>query len=296
MLQEKIINGERNLFHSKIFRNKYFNTNWHFHPEYELVYVYEGKGKRFLADKVDVFEEGDLVLFAPNIPHLYISDEEYYKNNELSSCWQVLHFSEKIFPQEFHGKEEFQNIENLLAKSTYGIFFEPSYLVNKAIEILKILPNIDGVQRIISIYKILDFLGQDTNSKALLSFDYHNENTSQNSDTVNMVYKYLTENFQKKIILKDIAEYVNYTPNTLCTFFKRNTKNTIFECLSNIRVSYACKLLANSDLSITQIAYDSGYGNISHFNKQFLIQTSLTPSMYRNSFKTNSSLSDEDIE
>lgn len=285
MLLEKIIYGERNLFHSKIFRNKYFNTCWHFHPEYELVYVNEGKGKRYLADKVELFKEEDLVLFAPNIPHLYLSNEDYYKDNELSSVWQVLHFTEKVFPQEFHGTEEFQNIENMLVKSKFGLCFESSPSVNKAIEILKNLPSIHGFQKIISLYKILDYLGQDSNSKTLLSFDYHNDHLTQNSDTINMVYKYLTNNFHKNITLKEIALYVNYTPNTLCTFFHRNTKSTIFECLANIRVSYACKLLVNSNLTITQIAYDSGYGNISHFNKQFLMQTSLTPSVYRDSYK-----------
>lgn len=296
MLQEKIIFGDRNLFHSKIFRYKYFNTNWHFHPEYEIVYVYEGKGKRFLGDRVSLFEKGDLVLFAPNIPHFYLSDEEYYKENQLSACWQVLHFSEKIFPQDFLGTKEFQNIEILLKKSIYGLSFESSPLVDKAVKIIKAIPSIDGVKKIISLYEILDYLGQESNSKTLLSYDYHNAYISQNNDTVNLVYKYLTDNFQHDITLKDIAEYVNYTTNTLCTFFKRRTKSTIFECLANIRISYACKLLVNTDLTITQIAYDSGYGNISHFNNQFIMQTSLTPSMYRNSYRNSTSLSDEDTE
>jgi AraC-like DNA-binding protein len=285
MLQEKIIYGERNLFHSKIFRNKYFNTCWHFHPEYEIVYVYEGKGKRFLADKVDFFKEGDLVLFGPNIPHLYLSNEEYYKDNDLKSCWHVLHFTDKVFPHDFQGTGEFQNIEKMLEKSAFGLCFKPSPQVNKAVEILKELGTSSGFQKIISLYVILDLLGQDSNSTALLSYDSHNVTTEPNSDIINLVYKYLTNNFHRNIKLIEIANYVNFTPNTLCTYFKRSTQSTIFDCLANIRISYACKLLVNSDLTITQIAYDSGYGNISHFNKQFLMQTSLTPTVYRDSYK-----------
>jgi AraC-like DNA-binding protein len=134
---------------------------------------------------------------------------------------------------------------------------------------------------------ILDLLGQDKNAIQLLNYDYYKSITADKNEIINNVYEYLVNNFKNEVTLKEIADHVNYNPSTLCSFFKKHTQFTIFDCLRDIRISFACKLLNNSAQNITQIAYESGYNNLSHFNRQFIQHTSLTPSEYRSIYKSN---------
>jgi AraC-like DNA-binding protein len=60
---------------------------------------------------------------------------------------------------------------------------------------------------------------------------------------------------------------------------------TVFEYLNQIRVDFGCKLLMDPDLSIMEVCLDSGFNNLSHFNKQFRKLTGVTPSEYRKRFK-----------
>lgn len=292
MLLEKVIYGMNNLFNSRRYETKIFiNATWHIHPEYELVYIIEGKGKRFVAERVDEIADGELTLLGPNIPHFYISNDEYYQENDLAAKWHVLQFPESIFPSGMEVSNEFQHIQLLLSKSRYGLIFKDSQLKLKTLQLIHEISVQSGIHKVISLYKILDLLGQDSNSIQLLNYDYYKSIVGNKNEIINKVYEYLVNNFRNNVILNDIAESVNYNPANLCSFFKKHTQNTIFDCLKDIRISFACKLLTNSAQNITQIAYESGYNNISHFNKQFIQHTTMTPSEYRNMYRKN--ISDE---
>jgi len=53
-------------------------------------------------------------------------------------------------------------------------------------------------------------------------------------------------------------------------FFKLQVGLTIFEYINKIKVDFACKLLMNKEISITDVAFYSGFNNLSHFNKQLI--------------------------
>lgn len=95
------------------------------------------------------------------------------------------------------------------------------------------------------------------------------------------VYNYLFNHFKEKISLKDVAEYVKQNPSAICHYFKQRTDKSVFECLAEIRIGHACKLLSYSNLSVSQIAFESGYNNIPYFIKQFETYTQKTPKKYR---------------
>ena len=78
-------------------------------------------------------------------------------------------------------------------------------------------------------------------------------------EPIGRIYTYLYNNFREKVVLKDLADFVGQNPTSLCRYFKKSTDKSIFQVLAEIRVEYACKLLANSDLTITEVAFSSGY-------------------------------------
>lgn len=91
----------------------------------------------------------------------------------------------------------------------------------------------------------------------------------------------LYNNFREKVVLKDVADFVGQNPTSLCRYFKKSTDKSIFEVLAEIRVEYACKLLANSDLTISEVAFSSGYNTPTLFFEQFQKIIHLTPAEYR---------------
>ena len=91
----------------------------------------------------------------------------------------------------------------------------------------------------------------------------------------------LYNNFREKVVLKDVADFVGQNPTSLCRYFKKSTDKSIFQVLAEIRVKYACKLLANSDLTITEVAFSSGYNTPTLFFEQFQKIIHLTPAEYR---------------
>ena len=132
---------------------------------------------------------------------------------------------------------------------------------------------------------MLDLLGRLKDYKILSQYDYKHDTVKQDDQNSisAKVYNYLMKNFKRKVSLEEVATHVNQNPTSLCRYFKQNTKKSIFESLNEIRVEYACKLLANSDFTIAQIAYESGYNNLSNFNKQFKKVLGKSPKDYKES-------------
>jgi AraC-like DNA-binding protein len=93
------------------------------------------------------------------------------------------------------------------------------------------------------------------------------------------------KNYLEDIDLKKLAALVSMAEGSLCRFFKMNMGMTVFEYLNLLKIEFACKLLMDQDLSITEVCFDSGFYNISHFNKQFKKIIGATPSEYRRRFK-----------
>ena len=91
----------------------------------------------------------------------------------------------------------------------------------------------------------------------------------------------LYNNFREKVVLKDVADFVGQNPTSLCRYFKKSTDKSIFQVLAEIRIEYACKLLANSDLTITEVAFSSGYNTPTLFFEQFQKIIHFTPAEYR---------------
>lgn len=102
---------------------------------------------------------------------------------------------------------------------------------------------------------------------------------------VNKVYAYLYNHFKEKVNLEEIAKFVKQNPSALCRYFKQRTDKSIFQCLAEIRIEHACKLLTYSNMNISQVAYESGYNSVTHFIAQFEKITKRTPSEYRMQIK-----------
>jgi AraC-like DNA-binding protein len=284
---QKILINEGISFIAKELELPHFDNEYHYHPEYELKYVIQSKGKRFVGDNVENFQEGDLVLLGPNIPHYWNNDPIYYERDDLKVSAYLVMFSENFLGDEFFSLPEMMPIKQLLTKAKGGIFFP--HVDKNCIPIkLKELIASNGPLRIM---KMLDILLELANAKIrpLLTETFVAElqliNFSDGSlRRLKKVHEYVNANFNNKILIRDVAELANLTSHSFCKYFKKTTKKTFMTFLSELRVCHAKKLLIENEQTISDICYASGFSNLSNFNRKFKAINKMTPKEFRNHY------------
>ena len=252
---------------------------WHFHPEVELVYVNKGKGKRHIGNHISYFNNSQLVLIGSNLPHVGYMDRLTTNGSET-----LIQFKPDFLGPEFFNIPEMANIKSLLERAKNGIRFnqEIKKRIGKKIEELV---NLEGANRIISFLEILKELAL-TDDYTLLNADgFTLETLSQDNNKIDLVFKHVNENFTKSISLEEIAEIASMTVPAFCRFFKKTTGKTFTKLVNEYRIVHATKLLSESKMSITDICYECGFNNFSHFNKLFKEFTGKSASVYRSEMK-----------
>lgn len=276
-MESKVINKRKVIYEVgqsfKYAPEQQLTTSLHCHSEYEVVYVVDGHGKEFIGDSVRAYQEGDLVLIGPYLPHLYLSDSPASENN---NC-RIL-----LLPAQMENIQEYANIYAVLKNSSRGVCFHSRATKNEVLQMMDALEELNGINRLLMLFRLLDRLGR-TNSITLIStLKYNNPLKEYHAeDPVSQIFSYLINYHRQEISLENIAASVHMNPTSLCRYFKQRTGKTLFQCLTEIRVEYACKLLGNSNLTVSQIAWQSGFRNQAHFNKQFRIITGQTPTEYK---------------
>ena len=252
---------------------------WHFHPEVELVYVNKGKGKRHIGNHLSYFNNSQLILIGSNLPHNGFTDRLTSSGRET-----LIQFKPEVLGDMFMNMPEMKEISKLLELAKKGILYKPEIkkIVGPKIEEL---PKVQGIERIIKLLDILSDLANVEDYTILNADGYAFTANLQDSDRINVIYKYINTNFQRQITLDEIANTVSMTVPAFCRYFKNVTGKTFTQLVNEIRIVHATKLLSESQSSITDICFESGFNNFSHFNKQFKEVTGKNASAYRKEIK-----------
>lgn len=252
---------------------------WHFHPEMEMVYVKGGSGKRHIGNHLSYFHNGDLVFLGANLPHLGFTDRLTGNQSEV-----VVQLRSDFLGANFWEIPEMQPIQQLFERSKMGIVFknESKEILGKRLEGL---PQLNHFDRLLELLAILKLMAEATDYELLNVQDYAIEVNQQENERISQVYHFVREHFQRTISLEEIAATVNMTVPAFCRYFKKQSGKTFTQFVNEFRIVHACKLLSESSISITEVAFESGFSNFSHFNKVFRKITGKNPSAYRKEFK-----------
>ena len=262
--------------------NAPFTMPLHCHAEYELIYIISGQGQEFVGDSVKGYVAGDLILIGNNVPHLHLCNSIIDKSIEQKSICDILHFPRNVFPANLSDTQEYSFVNLVLERSLNGVKFNSSKVVTTVLKMMKTINKKHGIERIIALFKILDFLGKSNDVTLISSVSHFSEAiTKSNNEPIDKVFTYLINNFKDEVTLNAVASYVKLNPASLCRYFKQVTGRTLFSSLNDIRIEHACKLLSHSNLTVSEIAYEVGFNNLSHFNKRFKGVTNQTPTEYK---------------
>ncbi len=253
----------------------YFYDTFHQHNEIQISIIIEGKGTLIIGDTITNYISNDIIIIGSNIPHVFKSDFNDHKKSFMIS----LFFTEKSFGKEFFSLDDFKELQVFFKKSLNGF----KIINNK--ELLKLeflnLRKATYLERFIGLFKILKLFTK-TETKILTDFVYPKKYSINHGKRMQTVINYTIDNFSNNINLIEIANKANMTPNAFCRYFKQRTNKTYFTFLNELKIENACKLLKeNKEITVSEIAYQCGFSNLSNFNRKFMEIKSTTPSKYR---------------
>ncbi|MDT0676849.1 AraC family transcriptional regulator [Autumnicola musiva] len=255
------------------------NSFWHYHPEIELVYVNGGSGKRQIGSHLSYYRNGDLILIGPHLPHCGFTDGLTAYEAET-----VIQLKQDFLGKGFFETPEMKGIKSLIDRARKGIVFHGATkrTIGKKIEGLK---GLNAYYRLLGLLDILKMLEEAENYTVLNAHGFLLEAELQDNDRINVVFNFVKQEYRRSIGLEEISAKVSMTVPAFCRYFKRITGKTFTQFVNEYRLVHAAKLLHEKQMSITDVCFESGFNNFSHFNKQFKKFTGKSPSSYRTELK-----------
>ncbi len=254
-----------------------FYDKLHQHEEIQISLIVSGEGSLIVGDTISNYYQGDIIVFGSGVSHVlksaFSSDESYMIS---------LFFSKESFGVSFFELPEFDELSYFFDNSSYGI-----KVLSKKEEIKEQFLKIVGIQnkldRFIVFLKILKLLST-SKIETISTFISEKKYTSNQGKRMANVFQLVMDSFNRDITLNEVAELANMTPNAFCRYFKDRTNKTFFQFLIEVRIENACRLLSNNDeITILESAIDSGFKNLSNFNRKFKAIKGVTPSEYKKS-------------
>ncbi len=248
---------------------------WHFHPEIELVYVDKGAGKRHIGNHLSYFNNSQLLLLGSNLPHNGFTDRLTQHGSEV-----LVQFKPDFLGAYFFDTPEMASINTLFERAKNGILFKQGTKRKIGKRIQK-LNELKGFERVMLLIKVLHKLAEAEDYEILNADEFVFETELQDSNKIDIVYKHINDNFKNHISLDEIADKVSMTVPAFCRYFKKSTGKTFTKLVNQYRVVHATKLLSESQMSISDVSFECGFNNFSHFNKSFKEFTGKSASKYR---------------
>ncbi len=263
-----------------------FAFQWHYHPEYELTWIIRGHGTRVVGDQVGDFQDGDLVLLGPHLPHTWSSHPApagTVENEGDHEAW-VLQFS-RTFPGDAILKSiEGRSMTALLERSCRGVRFRNGPDPDMKKRMLHAVRH-EGMERILTLIDILNQLSVRDDVDILASESPAESKVSDGTHPIDRIYAYIHEHCTESLSVDRLAEQFRMSASTLHRTLKKATGRTLTELVNELRINRACGLLLQGEGRISEVCYQCGFQNLSYFNRRFREHRGITPRAYRDRMK-----------
>lgn len=250
-----------------------FQSFWHTHQEFEIVYIESGHGRLQYGKQHQYYQAGDIFLLGPWVPHEFRESSQYHVSVSLL-------FNQNFIMPGFLDCDMTKGIKSFLNKTTFGILFREKIASGETNMIQDIL-NRSGLDRAIMLLSLLNKLSISQHDN-LLTHHAHQQVRLKAFAKTQDILSFINQNFNKKLTVSEVAENFYMSTSHFSRFFQSQTNTTFSQHITNLRIEKACHMLLHTELPITQISQEIGFDSISSFNRAFSKQVNLTPSKYRN--------------
>jgi AraC-like DNA-binding protein len=264
-------------------RKKILNSPIHTHKEYELNFVSQASGaKRIVGDSIEMIGDYDLVLItSKDLEHGW--EQNHCTSNQIREI--TIQFSPELFSANFFEKNQFDSIQRMFNTAQKGLSF-PMQAIMKIYSLLDSLSS--EKQDFYSVVKFLTLLQElskfNDEAQTLSSLSFARIDAHADSRRVQRVLKYINTHYKDEIQLNQLANLAGMTPVAFSRFFKIRTGKNPSDYIIDTRLGHASRSLVDSTMSICEICYESGFNNISNFNRIFKKKKNCSPKEFRENF------------
>ena len=254
-------------------------VRWHFHKEYELHLITASSGKVFVGDYIGNFYPQTLFLTGPNLPHNWIS--QIGEHEVVPARDMLVNFTDELLENATRVFAELKGLTPLLERAQYGIEFRCPATIAHATDLLHAIADSSGVTRLGHFLILLQRLA-DCEDYHLLSGLTSNPLPDEHTiDRTNRAVEYIFNHYTRELPLEEVAAYLGMKPTYFSRVFKQATGRCFIEFVNRLRISRSCELLVDGEKPVTDVCFESGFNNISNFNRRFQQLKGMTPSHYR---------------
>jgi AraC-like DNA-binding protein len=247
---------------------------WHYHPEIELVFISAPTGIRHVGHHISSYENSDLILIGPNIPHLNF---DYGLQTEYEHI--VVQLRPDFLGDSFEHTPEFFAIRSLFVKSGFGLSFTGT-TKTKAAEMLRVIDTLDQYHQLQKLLEVFQLLATSKEVQILNDKDTSNDFLLKDKVRMGAIYEYIHANFDKKPDVNHIASQVSLTTAAFCRYFKKQTNMTFTDFVNYYRINQAKSYLLH-DKNVTETCLIVGFESLSYFNRLFKKVVGLNPSQFK---------------
>lgn len=251
---------------------------WNFHPELEIHLIRASAGMAFVGDYIGDFGPGYLTVVGRNLPHDWVTATE--PGEVIAGRDIVIQFDQDRLGRLSDLAPEFTQLDEFFRRAERGLVFHGETRCRGA-DLMEQMGQLSGFARFSAFVRLLELLAASDDYEILSSPEFAPKLDAETLDVLQRALIYIFEHIASDIHLADVAGLTGMSESAFSRFFKKNTGNSFTDHVNKLRIWQACKLLAESDMPITDICFEVGYLNISNFNRTFLRHHRMTPSAYR---------------
>lgn len=259
------------LLHHKMVRESDFVWQFHYHPEYEIVFVPQGSGTRHVGNHLSTYHQGDLVLIGSNLPHSGFGLNSSGLHEEI-----VLQVRPECIPLHF---TEMQLVATLLERAKFGVSFSGATR-EEAGTLLTGMIHQPPFKKMIMLLELLEKLAASEEYMILNSSIVSPTLLSRHKARLQKVFSYVEKEYANEVQVQSAARLVGLSVPSFCNFFKKTTQITFSDFVNQYRIQKSCMLL-HQDKSISEVCFECGFNNVTYFNRLFKQIMNETPSAFK---------------
>lgn len=262
-------------FHRRL--NESIPFIWHFHREIELTLTVNSIGQRYVGDSIAPYADGDLVLVGPDVPHTWMSQRKIIDTQPHVA--HVFWIDPDWLARLVDTVAELQPIRAMLHSAGRSIAYSAN--VVKAVRpLIENMGNLAAMRRVICLLDILAILAADRDCRMICT-----PTESMGAAPclrIQGTLDYIHQHYSKQdISMRHLAGLAALSVSGLHRLFKRHTRQTVGEYIAHLRIGKACSLLVSTARPVSWVSAETGYTNLSHFNRQFQAIKQTTPREFR---------------
>ncbi|MFI3288321.1 MAG: AraC family transcriptional regulator [Rikenellaceae bacterium] len=254
----------------------------HTHRELELNYLENvAGGQRIVGDSVETMGDYDLALIGD-------AELEHGWRDHECPCQGIrevtIQFPPELFSSELLSKKQFHSIRQLLEDAKRGVAFDISTVLKLRSVVNAITAETKSFYTVTTFFMLMYELSV-SDYKVLSSSLYVSDGRYSTDPRIQKIEKFIVDNMQRPISVPEVAELVGVAPAAFSRFFKGRTGISFSDFLADMRIGFITRELIDSHKSIADICYESGYNNVSNFNRVFKSKKGYTPREFREIYR-----------